>query len=69
MATLRYSYVPDLDYGSLPTLYQLPSGSRVTMSYIGENRRVQIQEPYMFDHRGHPNLIDRAWCEEYPTPR
>ena len=45
MATLRYSYVPDLDYGSLPTLYQLPSGSRVTMSYIGENRRVQIQEP------------------------
>ncbi|MEI7702014.1 MAG: hypothetical protein WCK86_19610 [Planctomycetia bacterium] len=33
------------NYENQPTLYQLPSGSRVTMSYRGDNRRVQIQEP------------------------
>jgi YD repeat-containing protein len=33
------------NYENQPTLYQLPSGSRVTMSYNGDNRRVQIQEP------------------------
>lgn len=32
-------------YENPPTLYQLASGIRVTMSYNGDNRRVQIQEP------------------------
>jgi YD repeat-containing protein len=33
------------NYENQPTLYRLPAGSRVTMIYNGDNRRVRIQEP------------------------
>jgi YD repeat-containing protein len=33
------------NFENQPTQYLLPSGSRVTMAYNGDNRRVQIQEP------------------------
>ena len=33
------------NFENQPTLYRLPAGSRVTMIYNGDNRRVRIQEP------------------------
>ena len=33
------------NYENQPTLYLLPTGSSVTMSYNGDNHRIQIQEP------------------------
>ncbi len=33
------------NYENQPTQYLLPSGSRVTMAYNGDNRRIQTQEP------------------------
>jgi len=30
------------NYENQPTLYRLPSGGRMTMSYNGDNRRVEV---------------------------
>jgi YD repeat-containing protein len=32
------------NYENQPTAYRLPSGSRVTMLYNGDNRRVELED-------------------------